>query len=227
MAAIVLLMGVQTVVYVAMWVATAVHRNSKPNLSNLITGDSVSVASLLSAPVVFGFIWKMAALRRPYPVRDYLGLRPFTVRQAAEGVGALGLLLALLTVINHWVHQPPNAIMLDIFRTATVAPLLWLVIVVVVPIYEELVFRGFLVQGLSRSRIGPWGAVIAASAGWTAIHSQYGIFECSELFVLGLILGWLRVRTGSIWPAVIVHAVNNGLASLMIVLLLEGKIRVE
>lgn len=78
------------------------------------------------------------------------------------------------------------------------------------PILEELVFRG-LVLGALRRRIGDAGAVVASGV-------LFGLLHLSEpaavgpLVLLGLGLGWLRVRSGSLAPAVALHMGNNGLA---------------
>jgi hypothetical protein len=75
---------------------------------------------------------------------------------------------------------------------------------------EELLFRGVL-QGEIAERTGrPATAVIAAAAAFAAAHVLLGGGPQSLLtFFPGLGFGWLRARTGSIWPAVAAHAVAN------------------
>jgi sodium transport system permease protein len=79
-------------------------------------------------------------------------------------------------------------------------------------ICEELAFRGFILGGLRR--IGhKWVAIALAAAFFGIAH---GLLQQSlSAFVVGLIIGYVAVKTNSIWPAMIFHLVHN---SLMVVL---------
>jgi membrane protease YdiL (CAAX protease family) len=46
------------------------------------------------------------------------------------------------------------------------------------------------------------------------MHLQYDWFFFGEIFCIGLLLGYLRYRTGSIWLTIFVHGLNNLLATL-------------
>jgi len=83
---------------------------------------------------------------------------------------------------------------------------------VVAPVAEEIFFRGFLYTGL-RARWGKWAGLIITSLLFSLMHVLPGVLV--PIFFMGLILGWLYERTGSIWPAVIVHGLNNALAFLV------------
>ena len=92
---------------------------------------------------------------------------------------------------------------------------LWLVlgaVVFVAPLCEETVFRGFLQQPLV-ARLGPaWGIGITAVA-FSALHlDPIGFLPRVEL---GILFGWLYLRTGSLWASMIAHAVNNGVAAVL------------
>ena len=79
----------------------------------------------------------------------------------------------------------------------------------VTPISEELLFRGFVLRGLLRS-IGPGPAVAASALVFAALHLEPGAMI--PIFLTGIVLGWLFVRTGSVWPCVAAHAAQNTLA---------------
>ena len=81
----------------------------------------------------------------------------------------------------------------------------------VTPISEELLFRGFVLRGLLRS-IGPGPAVAASALVFAALHLEPGAMI--PIFFTGIVLGWLFVRTGSLWPCVAAHAAQNTLALL-------------
>jgi membrane protease YdiL (CAAX protease family) len=76
---------------------------------------------------------------------------------------------------------------------------------------EELFFRGFLQQRLSR-RFSPRIAVLVAAACFGLMHTDWVQGPAAAL--LGLYLGWMAERAGSIVPAMIAHAVNNSVAVL-------------
>jgi membrane protease YdiL (CAAX protease family) len=85
-----------------------------------------------------------------------------------------------------------------------------IVIVVVAPFSEELFFRGALTGALAQ-RLGAF-TPLASGAIFGAAHLEPRAFPA--LFVLGALLGWLYMRTRSLFPGVAVHAANNLLALL-------------
>jgi membrane protease YdiL (CAAX protease family)/uncharacterized RDD family membrane protein YckC len=86
-----------------------------------------------------------------------------------------------------------------------------LLIAALAPVAEELFFRGFIFAGL-RSRWSLWPAAIVSALIFGGVHAPTGITTVVPLAVLGFALCWLYDRTGSLWPCVMAHAINNGLA---------------
>lgn len=82
--------------------------------------------------------------------------------------------------------------------------LAWLRLCPVAALCEELVFRG-AVQGLAAG-LGGWSTAVQA----VLFAAAHGIGP-GGLYALGfgLGLGWLRRRTGSLWPGVLLHGLNN------------------
>jgi len=77
------------------------------------------------------------------------------------------------------------------------------------PLAEELVFRGLLYGWLA----GRWGAgvaVVGSSIAFAAAHVE--LAHVILVLPLGLMFGWLRWRSGSLWPSLVAHMANNGLA---------------
>jgi membrane protease YdiL (CAAX protease family) len=81
---------------------------------------------------------------------------------------------------------------------------------VVAPLCEEVAFRGHLASAL-HSRHRPAGAIAASAALFALLHLDP--LRGPSLLLLGALYGWLAWRSGSIWPAVVAHAVNNAVAS--------------
>jgi len=73
-------------------------------------------------------------------------------------------------------------------------------------VLEEIAFRG-LVQHWLQAAITPWKALVLASALFTALH--FSIVSAPYLFAVGLLLGWLKQRTGSLYPSMVVHFLHN------------------
>jgi CAAX protease family protein len=76
---------------------------------------------------------------------------------------------------------------------------------------EELLFRGFLLSALARSRIGFWPAALITTGLWTALHAGYSTVGIAEVFLIGLFFSWLLWRTGSLRVAIFCHALYNSL----------------
>jgi uncharacterized protein len=74
---------------------------------------------------------------------------------------------------------------------------------------EELVFRGLVLRAL-RHRLGPAAAVLISAALFGLIHVDPP--QAAGAMVLGVVLGWVTHRAGSLWPAMAAHAANNALA---------------
>jgi membrane protease YdiL (CAAX protease family) len=85
----------------------------------------------------------------------------------------------------------------------------------VVPLFEELVFRGFLLRGLESMvlrvvdapRAASWIAAGVSSACFAAVHERAAM---PAIFVVGLLLSWVALRAGGLWAAVAFHGLHNG-----------------
>jgi membrane protease YdiL (CAAX protease family) len=81
-------------------------------------------------------------------------------------------------------------------------------------VVEELLFRGVLLSAVARYT-GNGVAIVLSALLFACVHLpdlSFLWYALPNLALLGLILGWLRVQSGSIWPAVVAHGMNNLLA---------------
>lgn len=85
-----------------------------------------------------------------------------------------------------------------------------LTVTLVGPIYEEVVFRGFLLRGL-RSMLGDLGAVALSGFLFGLMHAGSGWFLVLPLTLLGGFLGWLRLRFEGLLAPCLVHVLHNTL----------------
>ena len=103
--------------------------------------------------------------------------------------------------------------------------LLNLLIIALIPaVGEELTFRGVLQQSLTR-KMNPHVAIILSAAIFSFIHFQfYGFFP--RMF-LGMLLGYIFYISGSLWPCILMHFVNNGTVVVLYYLNNKGIINVD
>ena len=85
------------------------------------------------------------------------------------------------------------------------------VIAVVAPISEEIFFRGMLFGGLRR-RLPTIAAAAISAAVFGALHAPTGPTAVPPLIAFGFVLALLYERSGSLGPAIVLHAINNSLA---------------
>lgn len=76
---------------------------------------------------------------------------------------------------------------------------------------EEMAMRGYILGSLQKH--GKAMAVVVSSVLFGLIHGN--LLQLPFAFILGLILGWLTVQTGSIWPAVVFHFANNACSTVL------------
>lgn len=129
----------------------------------------------------------------------------------AAGVGVdtlLGLGAEQLGLASHWTEWFDEDL---VFGAAAAVADSVLAGVVLAPVIEEVVFRGLLYATLRR-RLG-WPAAAAASAACFALAHGYGPLGSADVWLSGVLWAWAYERTGSLWPAVVAHAVANLLAT--------------
>jgi CAAX protease family protein len=169
--------------------------------------DVVFIATVL----VFA---RVGALRRPR-ARD-LGIRVPAAKVTARWVVIVIVIYLIFSAVFSAVVKPDNDNLfhsLGVHRsqTGTVAALAVLVCVLA-PIAEELLFRGFMFATLVPWR-GPWVAAAIVGLLFGAIHA-FGTpaLLLVQLAVLGFLFSVVRWKTGSILPTIGLHAINNSLA---------------
>ena len=79
---------------------------------------------------------------------------------------------------------------------------------------EEIVFRGYMQTRLTKS-VGPLAGILVASALFAAFHMDF--VHVIAVFPLGVFLGWITWRSGSLFPAMLGHFVNNAISVVLAV----------
>jgi uncharacterized protein len=84
------------------------------------------------------------------------------------------------------------------------------------PLAEEIIFRGQFFALLAESRLGKTGAVLVSSALWSFLHATEPRLTVALIFVMGLVLGSLLLRFGSLWVTMVLHGAWNAIYSLIV-----------
>jgi len=176
--------------------------------------ESVAIA----LPAIFRI--SLAGIR----LAPYLGLRRLTWRQALIAAGVALANQPVISFVTWLAHSVLPKVLVDAFDAkqlllnsifaAHLVPML-ATVVTAAPIAEELFFRGFALPAMARSW-GPVAAVIVSGALFSGLHGDPVGFV--GLMEIGILLAALRLWSGSLWAAVIGHAVNNGIAGMAFVL---------
>jgi membrane protease YdiL (CAAX protease family) len=87
--------------------------------------------------------------------------------------------------------------------------LAFITLVVIAPVAEEVLFRGYLF-GKLRKIVPVWLAIVVTSILFAAIHGAWNL--AIDTFALSVVLCLLRISTGSIWASMLLHMAKNGIA---------------
>lgn len=109
--------------------------------------------------------------------------------------------------------KPEENLPTELFDNDAVVPLTVLFVVVVAPVFEEMLFRGFLFNGLRRT-LGLYGAALASGLLFAVIHvSSFDLVGLIVPFtIIGALFALLVAKTGSLWNAILVHATFNAIS---------------
>ena len=181
------------------------------NLWKLITGNSDQTAAMLITTTVVVavitivvFLWARYAEVSP----TWLRTRPWMVLTWSV-IAALGALIPSAWIQEQMPELPDLAD--DAFSTIMGTPWGYLTVGLLAPLSEEIVLRGAVLRALLKSELlSTWGAITISALLFALIHMNPA--QMPHAFVIGLLLGWMYYRTGSILPGVAYHWANNSAA---------------
>jgi membrane protease YdiL (CAAX protease family) len=144
---------------------------------------------------------------------DYFALKWPTAYDHAFGVAALAVLIAAGDALLYLTGRDlVTGFQLQSYTTAAAAgwlPAMFAATIVIAPAGEEAMFRGFLFRGWVRSPRWVWPAIVVISILWAMLHIQYDWAGVLQIFIVGLFLGWMRWRSGSLVLTFLLHALFN------------------
>lgn len=180
--------------------------------TNLLTNGNLMVGLTLLNSVVVGAVF-MALRWSPFS-RSYMQKRPWAVL-IWTALLALGS-IPLADAISSLSHAKMPLEDLQLLTTLVMHPWGWIAVGVLVPIAEEMVFRGAILRTLLNlcGHRWRWGAIVLSALLFGLAHGNMA--QLLNATLLGCLLGWLYYRSGSIAPGIVFHMVNNSVAVLLV-----------
>lgn len=173
---------------------------------------SLMVTQMLVASATLAYVW-LRAKRAPLAI---LGFRSTQTRRAltalAGGIVGAAVLEVLLRAVIPAAWRPEHFLTTAVQNgTPIVIGLVVITGVVIAPLVEEAVFRGYLMGALAQ-RFGFIVAALGSSAVFGLVHLTSGLVSAGFAFLLGLVLCWVYKVSGSLWVNILIHAATNAVA---------------
>ncbi|WP_329740986.1 type II CAAX endopeptidase family protein [Dyella sp. A6] len=182
--------------------------------------DALTLMVVLTVPLAALVV--MTVVRRNWPrlwTQAYppgFGMRRPVTPAFFVIAATVGLLVPPLGgLITQWLAHgqqvTQNVAQMGQSATPAMRALLLVVVVSVGPLVEELLFRGVLLSALLRRFPTAW-SVAACVLLFGLVHLpglHFRWYALPDLMLLALALCWLRLKSGSLWPSVLAHGVNN------------------
>jgi len=190
-------------------VLAVLHLPAEANTPALHFAVITCATTLLCAVLIVA----AAALRDGLEPRAYLRLFVPPRGDLLHWLLVAALIVALTDLVLYRAKGElvPQA-WIDLYRSAP-SPLwslwFWIALVVATPIFEELLFRGFIFAGLHASALGRVGAVSITALAWAWTHQQPDPLEFGIVFLIGITLGVARLRSGSLLVPIAMHVLYN------------------
>jgi len=217
------LLGSATVLGAALVFVVAVDA-SQSNPDWLEDGDFLGIPAPLVLAILLEafflaavFIFAVSRHGAPIPQLGFVpatGRRPYLLAIVAWLSALIALLIwagltELLGIDLLKIPDPP-AELVDYSGIRLAYPLL--VVGLFGPFCEEVFFRGFALPAFAK-RYGLNGGILISAALFSVFHFSIGSFV--PIFIFGIVLAWLYIRTGSIYPSIIAHSTQNVVATLI------------
>lgn len=169
-----------------------------------ITAPMMILASAVSGAATIGlFVWRKWAVMSP----AYLRRRDWGVFFWCV-VASLGTIIPSVWLQELMPDMPDH--MADTFTAIMTTNYGYFVLCLLTPFVEEMVFRGAILRALLGSFGNHWVAILISAVLFAVVHLNHA--QMPHAMLIGLLLGWMYYRTGSILPGVALHWVNNTVA---------------
>ncbi len=172
-------------------------------------GDVVARVAIWSSATGLALVLLLTYLWKRDRTAQFLGLRGASLRQFLPWTG---LLILMAVVVEGLAYLSPafrTDFMERIVGSTTNMTLLLLGVGLLASVFEEFLVRGLLLGSL-RHLMGEHMAIALTAGLFALMHvTQYPVGIILLIIPMGVIFGYARTRTGSIWVPVVLHVTNN------------------
>lgn len=175
-------------------------------------GDTVSTVYLWSGLVALTLLLSFTYWWKRDRLVNFLGLKPPAFKPLAAWTGLFILCITAMELIAWLLPAFDNSFMENVLASAHNKPLLFLGSALMPALFEEFALRGLL-YGSLRHVLDKHVSIAIVAGLFTLMHPQYPWYLLL-LFILplGVLLGYARANTGSIWTSVLLHFFNNAIS---------------
>jgi len=194
--------------------------SSSANFADIITmlaynGDAISFAEIPAALMGIFLILFFTKLRKPDSMTSFLELTTPSIKVVVKWLIIMLIIIGLMELGYILFERNTPDFMTKLYSSTKNLSLLWIAVIIAAPIFEELLFRGYLFEGIKQTAVGINGAIVITSASWAIIHLQYESFEVITIFLIGIILGIAKVKSRSLYIPIAMHMLMNLSTSIM------------
>lgn len=180
------------------------------NSESLSNGDLTGFTILLSA--IVGVIMLLNACKRlGIDLKNSFDIKPFKLWPLIISIIVFLCFFGLMNLLSGYFPSLEDDFAENLIKSSHYPVLLLLGIGIAGPIFEELFFRGLLINTFNTLNKGVHFSVMITSILFALVHGQYNLTVMLAIIPFGLILGYSRIYSKSIIPAIIVHVLNNSI----------------
>ncbi len=196
--------GIQMLAAGIVTLSVQLFDNEEITKSPYVNIASMALFAITTAIVFTKYGWALVS-------RDYLQTRPHMVILWSI-LAALGAVIPSIA-FQELFPELPNIVeeqMAELMNTTGG----YFILALLVPLVEEIVFRGAVLRALLAWKPNnPWGMIAISALFFSLMHMNPA--QMPHAFMIGLLLGWMFYRTNSIVPSVVFHWANNTAAYIL------------
>ena len=205
------------------------HFSELTNLIQLGSYNGITVAySVFFTAITFSILAVLSILPKTKTLSQtlsFLGIRWFNIKELGFGLLLLLIFLLISEGLTYYLDKNPMAF-IDGLLDASSLYVMMFAVVIVAPIYEELIFRGVLFGVLNHTKTDKLTkntpiflgmssqniiANIISSLIFALVHFQYDSYGLLMIFIIALLFCYIRIHYGLLL-AMVLHIANNGIA---------------
>jgi len=212
-------------------VAAIIYCQQLLDTNVLNTPELLRNGAVISLTITMSALFQIGVLATAIQIRgvsfsEYIGLALPSKQQIIVSLVMLDIFVVLVEGSIYLLGgNLVPAFQIDVYQSAKAImalPALFSALVLMAPIAEEIMFRGFLYRSLTQQPGKEIYAIIITTLAWSLLHVQYDLMGLMQVFAMGLFLGAVRWKTGSTGLTILMHVMLNFQAMTETVIKVDG-----